>query len=128
MKKALKFSLWGGFVTSVFAAVYNIFLFFKGIEDYNQYVDMWNKYDRPDDILSIWDFALRGYHVNINFINALLLFLFFIVVAFCIICILIDFNNIREKSKISIKKYKIEKAKKQQEKAQQILDKYDNEQ
>lgn len=123
MKKALKFSLWGGLITSALVSIYSLFLTINGIIYYKEYIK-----NLPETLVkSMWEFSIEAY-TNMNWMYCLLNFLFFAFIAVCLLLVILDMNDIVDKINNFKKAYQLEKAQKQQEKALQILDKYDKEQ
>lgn len=128
MKKALKFSLWGGLITSALVSIYSLFLTIRGLLDCKEYIEWCNSSKTHVQLYSFWEITFKGYMTNINWLESLLTFIFFAFIAVCLLLVILDMNDIVDKINNFKKAYQLEKAQKQQEKALQILDKYDKEQ
>ena len=123
MKKTLKFSLWGCFVTSVLTV---ILCFIESIMSVKEYIKYWK--DSPVKEISFIEYSFESYYSRNFFFFLCLGFLLICISMFILLALRDDFINVKSKINNNIKNYELEKAKKQQEKAQQILDKYNKEQ
>lgn len=128
MKKALKFSLWGGLITSALVSIYSLFLTIRGLLDCKEYIEWCNSSKTHVQLYSFWEITFKGYMTNINWLESLLTFIFFAFIAVCLLLVILDLNGIIERYSKVKKEHLIEKAQKQQKKVQQVLEKYNNEQ